>query len=48
MIGCGEAAVRVLPTESSWFGITYRDDKPRVEAAIAALVRAGHYPARLW
>jgi len=48
MIARGEAAVRVLPTESAWFGITYRDDKPRVAAAIAALVQAGTYPARLW
>ena len=48
MIGRGQAAVRVLPTDSSWFGITYRDDKPRVSVAIAELVRAGKYPARLW
>jgi hypothetical protein len=48
MIARGEAAVRVLPTESAWFGITYRDDKPRVTAAIAALVAAGTYPAQLW
>jgi UTP-glucose-1-phosphate uridylyltransferase len=38
----------VLPTDSTWFGITYREDKPRVEAAIAALVKAGQYPAKLW
>jgi len=44
----GETAVRVLPTESAWFGITFRDDKPRVQAALAALVGAGLYPARLW
>ncbi len=48
MITRGEATVRVLPTESAWFGITYRDDKPRVQAALAALVRAGRYPAQLW
>jgi hypothetical protein len=48
MIARGEASVRVLPTESTWFGITYRDDKPRVEAAIADLVRAGRYPPKLW
>lgn len=48
MIGRGEASVSVLPTESSWFGVTYREDKPRVAAAIAALVRAGDYPERLW
>jgi NDP-sugar pyrophosphorylase family protein len=48
MIGKGEAKVRVLPTESTWFGVTYREDKPRVEAEIAALIRAGLYPAKLW
>ena len=48
LIARGEAAVRVMPTESTWFGITYRDDKPRVEVAIAELVRTGRYPARLW
>lgn len=48
MIGRGEATVRVLPTESAWFGVTYREDKPRVVAAIAELVRRGEYPARLF
>jgi NDP-sugar pyrophosphorylase family protein len=48
LIGRGEAKAWVLPTESTWFGITYREDRPRVEAEIAALVRAGRYPAKLW
>lgn len=48
MIARGEASVRVLPTGSQWFGVTYREDKPRFEAAIAELVRVGNYPARLW
>lgn len=48
MIARREATVRVLPTESTWFGVTYRDDKPRVEAAIAALIKDGLYPAKLW
>jgi NDP-sugar pyrophosphorylase family protein len=43
-----EAHVRVLTTESSWFGITYREDKPRVEEAIGELVQAGIYPDRLF
>ncbi len=47
MVAKNEASARVLPTESAWFGITYREDKPRVQAAIAALVQAGRYPARL-
>jgi NDP-sugar pyrophosphorylase family protein len=48
MIARQEAAVTVLPTDSSWFGITYRDDKPRVKAAIAELVHAGQYPVQLF
>ncbi|HUR58602.1 MAG TPA: sugar phosphate nucleotidyltransferase [Opitutaceae bacterium] len=48
LIARGEARVRVLPTGSTWFGVTYREDKPRVSAAIAALVQAGKYPARLF
>ena len=48
MIGRGGATVQVLPTESTWFGVTYREDKPRVQAAIAELVQAGQYPNELW
>lgn len=48
MISRGQATVKVLPTESTWFGVTYREDKPRVEASIAALVQAGKYPQKLW
>ena len=48
MITRGEATARVLPTENAWFGVTYREDKPRVQEAIAALVRAGSYPEKLW
>lgn len=48
MIARGEARVQVLPTDSTWFGVTYREDKPRVEAAVAALVQGGSYPRQLW
>jgi len=48
MIGGGEARVSVLPTDSEWFGITYREDKPAVMASIARLVAAGVYPEKLW
>ncbi len=44
----GGAEVEVLPTDSPWFGITYREDKPRVVASVRALVDAGEYPARLF
>lgn len=48
MIARREATVAVLPTDSSWFGVTYREDKPRVSAAIAELIRSGAYPAKLF
>ncbi len=48
MIGEGAAEVEVLPTESAWFGVTYREDKPAVEAAVRRLIEAGEYPERLW
>lgn len=47
LIQAGEATCRVLPTESSWFGVTYREDKPHVMVSIAALVEAGEYPRSL-
>jgi hypothetical protein len=47
-IARGQTGVRVLPTASAWFGVTYRADKPRVATAIAELVRGGVYPASLW
>ena len=48
MVERAEATVRVLPTASTWFGVTYREDKPHVQAAIAELVASGAYPARLF
>jgi UTP-glucose-1-phosphate uridylyltransferase len=42
------ASVSVLPSNDAWFGITYREDKPRVALGILDLVQAGRYPARLW
>lgn len=43
-----KAVVNVLPTESTWFGVTYREDKPSVVASIARLVEAGEYPKKLF
>ena len=44
----GKARVRVLPTDEKWFGVTYPDDRPRVQAAIRELVVQGVYPENLW
>lgn len=47
LLRSGEVRVRVLPTDDQWFGVTYREDKPRVQAAIRALVESGAYPSPL-
>ena len=44
----GLCDVRVYPTQSHWYGVTYSEDKGRVKAAIQAMVNAGEYPADLW
>jgi len=44
----GKAKFKVLPTDSKWFGVTYKEDKPIVQASIDALVTAGMYPSNLW
>ena len=43
----GKADCQVLPTDSSWFGVTYREDKPYVMDEIKKLVDAGEYPSNL-
>ena len=48
LIGEGKARVRVLRSEDKWYGVTYREDKPTVVAAIAEKTRDGLYPDRLW
>ena len=39
---------RVFGSQSDWFGVTYPEDKPTVQAALQALHQAGEYPDRLW
>jgi hypothetical protein len=48
LVAGGAATVDVIPSGDSWFGITYREDRPLVAAAIRALVEKGAYPARLF
>lgn len=48
LVRSGEATVDVLPTSSRWFGVTYQQDKPRVQSELQALVTAGEYPSPLW
>lgn len=48
LIANGFASVEVLPVESPWFGVTYREDRPGVVAALEALSVAGDYPSPVW
>jgi hypothetical protein len=48
MVTRGEASVDVLPTDATWFGVTYREDKPTVMQSLAALHAEGAYPTPLW
>ncbi len=43
-----QAAVTLLSSTDSWFGITYREDCVTAQTAIKSLVAAGKYPAPLW
>ncbi len=40
--------IEVIPTSSSWFGVTYKEDAPFVEKSLNDLTRQGEYPERLW
>ena len=44
----GRASVRVLETGERWYGVTYREDLEKVQAAMAELRRSGVYPEKLW
>ncbi len=42
------AQVKVLTTESKWFGVTYAEDRPGVVAKFAELHATGVYPEKLF
>lgn len=48
LIKSGEATVKVLDTDSRWFGVTYADDRPGVVAKFAELHQIGMYPEKLF
>ena len=43
-----KASVKVLRSADKWYGVTYKEDKPQVMAAIRALKAQGLYPEKLW
>ncbi|HMQ06732.1 MAG TPA: sugar phosphate nucleotidyltransferase [Saprospiraceae bacterium] len=48
MIKNNETNVRVLHTDSQWFGVTYQEDKPFVVNSINELIEKSVYPSKLW
>lgn len=40
--------VEVVPTTSSWFGVTYKEDAPFVANSLNELISKGEYPSKLW
>ena len=48
LVRAGRARVRVLETRDKWFGVTYREDKEAVVAAIRRLIADGVYKEHLY
>lgn len=40
--------VEVVKTNANWFGITFKEDKPKVKSSINKLIENGSYPSSLW
>lgn len=48
LLQAGKAQVRVLPTESIWFGVTYHEDKTSVVESFKKLIADGVYKKNLY
>lgn len=48
LVAAGRARVKVLRSSGSWFGVTYREDRPQVVESIRRLIAQGKYPEKLW
>lgn len=48
LLSQGKATVAVLKSADKWYGVTYKEDKPVVMAAIKKMKEDGIYPAHLW
>jgi hypothetical protein len=40
--------IEALPSENTWFGVTYQEDKPFVVSQFKAFKETGAYPHNLW
>lgn len=48
LIKNNKASTKVIPTSSSWYGVTYKEDTPGVKRAIQNLVNNHEYNDNLW
>jgi len=44
----GITQIKVLPADSDWFGVTYKEDREQAVIKIDEMTSAGVYPAVLW
>ena len=47
-LASGNATVKMLPCDETWYGMTYKEDIDSVKQAIASMKEAGIYPDKLW
>ena len=48
LLEADQATVAVLKSADKWYGVTYKEDKPVVVAAIKKMKEDGLYPEHLW
>ena len=48
LLAADKATVTVLTSADKWYGVTYKEDKPFVVAAIKNMKENGLYPEKLW
>ncbi|MDO6432472.1 sugar phosphate nucleotidyltransferase [Flavitalea sp. BT771] len=44
----GKGAIKVIPTDAQWFGVTYKEDAPDVQASLNKLIAKGEYPNKIY
>jgi UTP-glucose-1-phosphate uridylyltransferase len=48
LINAKKARIKVLTSEASWFGVTYKEDKDSTIKKVGVLIDKGIYPEKLW
>ena len=48
LIHAEKVAAKVLANDGKWYGVTYREDAPTVQAAFKEMTDSGAYPSPLW